>query len=659
MKRIILTLTFMICLLTNAYSQATSLTVDCQNPGWLSSMINYGDQLTLKNIKVSGYLNGTDLQFIIDMNKKHSLTGTIDLEWTSIVSGGTLNKYPYTVKNDNVLPYEVFQGCNDVQKLVLPNTLISPDDLGYLGINGDSLIWTSSFMNSICVNESDIFNYIHLPDGVKEINFNGINIGSEPDRELSIYLPNSINRISGRAFDLIIFSLINDPNIVAAQEETYDSFNGKRYWTPIANSIFYIPKGSLEKYQNSDFNNLKQIKYQNGTEIIGPSNNQFIEYYDIDSTIVNSPDYFYIGDSIPLSVQIYPDVKFVSWIDYYSENPEILGVNANGIVVGNNYGSAKVYATPHLFIDGIKTKTGSCNINVLAHTEGIDMLSSMTVHINERKALDAKTLPIGISDNRIIYESQDPSIAEVTDDGIVIGNNRGICTITATTVDGGYQAECTVKVIQPVETIVLDRHDISLKVGESERLYANISPETADDKNVLWLSSDIQIASVDNNGNITAIKSGEAWIRAISNDNDKANDSCKVTVIQPVTGITISQSNCTLTGIGESVQLDAYVQPEDASNKEVRWSSSNDAICVVSQGKVIATGFGTAVVIVSSVDGGFMDSCVVKVEDTSAIRETTIDDLDSSPIYDLMGCKVKKVTRGRLYIQNGQKYIAK
>ena len=67
----------MICLLTNAYSQATSLTVDCQNPGWLSSMINYGDQLTLKNIKVSGYLNGTDLQFIIDMNKKHSLTGTI------------------------------------------------------------------------------------------------------------------------------------------------------------------------------------------------------------------------------------------------------------------------------------------------------------------------------------------------------------------------------------------------------------------------------------------------------------------------------------------------------------------------------------------------------------------------------------------------------
>ena len=105
--------------------------------------------------------------------------------------------------------------------------------------------------------------------------------------------------------------------------------------------------------------------------------------------------------------------------------------------------------------------------------------------------------------------------------------------------------------------------------------------------------------------------------------------------------------------------MEATVLPEDASNKEVKWSSSNETICMVSQGKVIATGYGTAVVIASTVDGGFLASCVVKVEDTSAIRETIADTQDDFPIYDLMGCKVKKVIKGGLYIRNGQKFIAK
>ena len=130
-------------------------------------------------------------------------------------------------------------------------------------------------------------------------------------------------------------------------------------------------------------------------------------------------------------------------------------------------------------------------------------------------------------------------------------------------------------------------------------------------------------------------------------------------MIQPVTGIFLSQSSCLLTGIGDCVQLEAFVQPEDASNKEIKWNSSNETICMVSQGMVIATGFGTAVVIASTVDGGFLASCVINVEDPSVIQDVIIDIRDDSPIYDLMGIKVKKTIKGGLYIQNGQKYIAK
>ena len=633
----------------NAFSQVKSLTVDCQNPGWLSSMINYSDQLTLENIKVTGYINGTDLQFIKDLNIKRSLTGTIDLEWANIVSGGILEKYPYTVLKDNVFPYEVFRGCRDVVKLVCPNTLMSSDDTGYLGINGDSLIWTSPIMDIIYVHGHN-FKYVNIPDGVTNVYFTD----SYADQTLSVTLPNSIKSIAGHASNITVFSMIENPGLVEAQYETYNSVDGRRFWTPIGSSTFYIPKGSLEQYQNSDLAKLNEIWGYTGK----PNNNIFIEYYDIDSTIVKIPEYIYVGDTIPVEIQIIPDDTFVSWIDYSYNETDIIEI-INNVIIGKKYGRAQIYATPHLFIEGLETKTDSFFVNVVAHTEGIEMPSSMIIHINERKQLNANTLPLGISDNQILFESLNSSIAEVDTHGVIVGHNKGTCTIIATSVDGAYQAECVVKVIQSVEELSLDKHELSLKVGDTDRLFSQILPITADDKSVIWLSSDNQVASVDSIGNVAAIKSGEATIKAISNDNNEIKDSCKIVVIQPVTGMNLSQSICTLTGIGESIQLEAYVQPEDASNKEVRWSSSNESVCIVSQGKVISTGFGTAVVIASTVDGGFIDSCVINVENTSAIEDTTSEDQKTSAIYDLMGFKVNNVKKGRLYIHNGKKLIFK
>lgn len=84
MKRLIFTLLVM-CLVIIAHAQATSLTVDCQNPGWLSSLIKYGDQQTVKNLKVTGYLNATDINFIGTLNDSRALTGRLDLSEVNMV----------------------------------------------------------------------------------------------------------------------------------------------------------------------------------------------------------------------------------------------------------------------------------------------------------------------------------------------------------------------------------------------------------------------------------------------------------------------------------------------------------------------------------------------------------------------------------------------
>ena len=389
------------------------------------------------------------------------------------------------------------------------------------------------------------------------------------------------------------------------------------------------------------------------------SGNIFIEYYDIDSTIVAPSVTMYKGDTLSLFVKIYPNDNLVSWIDYVSNSTDVASIDNNGVITANNFGQTEILATPHVFIDGLQTKTGSCVVNVISHVEGIQLQKEMSLHIGESKELNAKTLPLNITDNAITYTSNNPDIARVNNHGIVEGKSHGSCVITATSVDGGYTASCEVTVMQPVETLLIEKHSTTLKVGETEKLFTQISPATADDKEIQWESSNELIATVDNFGYVTAIKAGEIWIRAISHDNVEAKDSCKLIVIQPVTGISLSQASTQMSKIGEMVQLEATVLPEDASNKEVRWNSTNEAVCAVSQGTVIATGFGTSVVLATTVDGGFLASCVVTVEDTSGIHDMMSDNQNDAPVYDTMGRKAKHERKGNLYIRNGRKYVGR
>lgn len=636
MKKIITIISITLSFCLNAFSQATSLTIDCQTPGWLSSKINYGDQQTLENIKVTGYINGTDLQFILDLNTKHSLIGVIDLEDVHIVSGGT------TVEKDNILPSRVFGGGRYVKKIILPSSLEKYNSNG-LGISGDSLIIPSS-LQDISFGQDD-FKYTQMPEGVEQIYLQG-----NKDRIRRCTLPNSISIFAGSPLsNLVLYSFIENPEVVSAQFETYYNVGGqgyRNYWAIISNSTFFIPKGTYEKYLKSDFAALDSYRLENGNYIRINNGNKFIEYYDIDSTIVKSPLNLYVGDIAPIDVKIYPNDSLVSWINYLSANSEIANVQSDGTIVAKGYGQTEVFATPHVFIDGLETKTGSCVVNVLAHVEGIDMPTTMSLHIGEQKAINAKTLPLDITDSQLSYVSNDSSIATVTNDGFVVGHKRGTCSITATSADGGYEATCEVTVTQPVEALTMEKHSIKLKVGESERLFAQISPATADDKTISWLSSNNEIASVDENGNVTAKKAGEAWINAISNDNSEAKDSCIVTVSQPVTGIQLDNTTYFLNGIGKSFELKATVVPDDASNKNVKWKSSDESVCVVSQGLVVAVGLGTCVIIATTEDGGYMATCTVTVNKTTDISTVSSQNDNKYQIFDANGSRRNSLQQG-------------
>ena len=149
-------------------------------------------------------------------------------------------------------------------------------------------------------------------------------------------------------------------------------------------------------------------------------------------------------------------------------------------------------------------------------------------------------------------------------------------------------------------------------------------------------------------GVVTAKKGGKTFIVAWANSNPDAKDSCEVTVLQPVTGISVSDASLSFDGIGGVKQLSATVQPEDASDKSVRWESSNTAVCTVSSsGIVVAVGVGVSVVYVTTVDGGYVAVCIVTVKESDGIMTIDVDALTGNEtIYDVQGKRISKLQHG-------------
>ena len=162
-----------------------------------------------------------------------------------------------------------------------------------------------------------------------------------------------------------------------------------------------------------------------------------------------------------------------------------------------------------------------------------------------------------------------------------------------------------------VSAIELSESEKTVFVGDTFTITATVKPEDAFNRTVTWSSSDPSIATVDENGTVTAIAKGEAIITAESADGVKAE--CKVTVEKKVAAIELSESEKTVF-VGDTFTITATVKPEDAFNRTVTWSSSDPSIATVDEnGTVTAIAKGEAIIIAESADG-VKAECKVTVE---------------------------------------------
>ena len=242
--------------------------------------------------------------------------------------------------------------------------------------------------------------------------------------------------------------------------------------------------------------------------------------------------------------------------------------------------------------------------------------TSITLIEGENHTLTATISPSNAENLKVLWSSSNSSVASVKE-GVVTAIKAGAAIITAKSDDGGKTATCEVTVnakVYPVESVSLDKTSYEMTEGDEFTLTATITPDNATNKNVIWSSNNTSVATV-SNGKVTALKAGTATITAKTEDGDKTA-TCEVTVnakAYPVESVSLDKTSYEMTE-GDEFTLTATITPENATNKNVIWSSNNTSVATVENGKVTALKVGSVTITVKTEDGEKIATCEIVVK---------------------------------------------
>ena len=310
------------------------------------------------------------------------------------------------------------------------------------------------------------------------------------------------------------------------------------------------------------------------------------------------------GETLTLTATVDPENTTDKTLTWSSSDESVAKVEA-GLVTALKPGAAIITVSTS------NGKTATCEVTVKAKdgdAEGI--ILDVTVAIlteGDTIVLTATVEPEGVEDDGLTWSSSDEEVATVAD-GVVTALKSGIAMITVSTTNG-KTATCEVIVNEKVieaDGVALDMSEATLTEGETLRLTATVDPETTTDNTLTWSSSDESVATV-TDGVVTALNPGTAII-SVSTSNGKTA-SCEVTVIAEEPDIiyvtSVSLDHTDIRAIpGVSVLLIATVLPEDATDKTLIWSSTDEDVATVDQtGLVTIHQVGSTIITATTTDG--------------------------------------------------------
>ena len=325
-----------------------------------------------------------------------------------------------------------------------------------------------------------------------------------------------------------------------------------------------------------------------------------IKAVEVESIKIDSPKTnISLNDTIELKTIIKPENATTKTVTWTSSNTDVAIVE-NGIVTAVGPGTTTITATSG-------SKTASIELTISSNVVEVSSVKmntkSETIYINSNNktiTLKATVLPINATNKKVVWTSSNTNVATV-DNGVVTAKSVGTAIITATA--GGKSANTIITVSDEtiaVSSIKLNKTAETIYINSDRtttKLTATVTPENATHKTVTWTSSNPSVATVDN-GVVSAKSAGTTIITASAGGKSATAKITVSTKVVDVTAVKLNQTSATLyTNTSDNkIKLTATILPSDATNKVVKWTSSNSTVATVDNGLVTAKKDGTTTI---------------------------------------------------------------
>ena len=485
-------------------AQATDLVVDNQNPGWLSNVISFSDQQTVKNLKVTGYVNETDLKFIGTLIENRSLDGRLDISEVEIISESGR-------ESDNTMSINAFQLSNQNPIKTL-KYLIFPEKL------------SSSYAPlSIDVGGGRPAAILHVD---------------------TLYFNWSHSHVTGYDIGGSVSTLYLGTNIDSIPDEQYNS-----HWTVsstmegihnletciLSKNMRYLGYGAfshIKTLTNINFNELTELEY------LGPfafRGNNFVEGSFLPDTLIIPTKITTFcsgafGYRKGQHIYFHENIESITYAQYNGYSTKYGLGNGNGLFLHmrsltppslySNLSAGCVVYVPkgakELYLKDNHWKEATIIEENPLETVLLDKHSA-SMEVGETLRLIPTFIPSDADDKTLEWSVKDESVAKV-ENGVVTALAPGKTWVYAMSVVEDVMDSCEVTVIQHVTNITFDTPALTIEgIGATAQLNVIVTPEDATDKSVTWTSSNPSVCVV-SNGKIVSVGYGMSVVIATSVD---------------------------------------------------------------------------------------------------------------------------------------------
>ena len=529
-----------------------------------------------KNLENLGMLSFGDCTSLLEIEIPKSLASASGGMSGGPFGGSGLKSVTFEAGITTIAPY-LFQGAAEIERIVLPDTVTSLGNSSFNDCTGLKEVTLSNGLTEIgyaafrsCSSLTDVV----IPDSVTLIQDRAFNdctslsnvvlsnaITEIPNDMFSncgaltdVTLPEKLERIGTRSFEnCASLAAISLPETVSYIDS--DAFAGSGLTEiEIPAACYHIGSSAFENCAG-----LASVVLNEGVENIGGScfrNCDSLTSITIPNGVKEIGSYVFDGCEMLATVTFGNGIAEIP-NNTFSNCPALNNVvipygvteigssafaNCTGLTsitiprtvtsIETNAFSYKdrmtIYGVPGTYAETFANTNGFTFVpQENAATSVALNVTELTINDNQEYQLTLTIEPPNFTD-AIDWKSSNTEIVTVTQDGLIEGRSIGTATIKVTV--GNQSASCKVTVVQPVTSISLNKTSLSLDALETYQLTATAKPSDAYNTKVIWSSSAPEIASVDENGLVTAHKKGTATITATAADGNGAKRNCTVTV---------------------------------------------------------------------------------------------------------------------------------